>query len=426
MDIWRDASPYGNHGIPPKWDRWTTASAYAGVTIDALRPTLVINDNGVIGATGIAFNVGTLFSPWTYWYNAGTYGYAAGITLGGLGITFGPGTTGGKMLTAQHFYLKNGLSLSTDMDLFIVFRPYLDSATVNYGFVGSNLNATNSFFNQYEDHVLHCRNWSYVDRIPAAQTTSNYIIDENGKRYYSSTSSFMFRPYGRYADTTPVDQKQILGYDPHVSGACMGMVIGEAARDTQNNLYGWYNGDRARNYSPSTGLRIGHEITQQTLSETPVCGVTVDIGRFGGYIKHLVVVNNGIAGSSAWVGGATSDDSFGFYGVVNEVIVFSRKLQETERQEVYGYLARKYKLDTKLPDSYSRSHPSAYLLGLNYWTIEHHPNTKGITGLPSGVSFGAIALQDFFNMPDTIYKSEGTVVGDGTVLTSDTYTKIGP
>lgn len=83
MDVWRDASPYGNHGLPPTWDRWTSVPAYAGVTIDKLRPTLVINDNGVVGATGIVFNAGTLYSPWTNWTQGGK-------TLGGAGITFGP------------------------------------------------------------------------------------------------------------------------------------------------------------------------------------------------------------------------------------------------------------------------------------------------------------------------------------------------
>jgi hypothetical protein len=420
MDIWRDASPYGNHGLPPTWDRWTDVPAYAGVTIDKLRPTLVINDNGVAGATGIAFNTGTLYSPWTNWTQGGK-------TLGGVGITFGPGTTGDKINTARHFYLKNGLTLSADMDIFIVFRVIDGTVNYNYGFVGSHRKASDQFFTNREDPIIHCRSWNAADRTPAAQNSNYYVIDGNQKRYYNSSSAFLFRPWGAYDTTTiPVAQRQSIGYDPHVSGPSMGIIIGEAARDTQNILYAWYNGDRARNYSPSTGLRIGAETSPYlALSETPVSGVTVGIGRFGGYIKTTASIVNTTVGSNAWVFGATSDFNYGFYGVLNEVIVFSRKLQETERQEVYGYLSRKYKLDTKLPDAYQSTHPSAYVMGLTYWNIEHHPNTKGITGLQAGVSFGNIVLQNFFSFPDSLYKSEGTVLSNGTVLTGDTYSNVG-
>jgi hypothetical protein len=124
----------------------------------------------------------------------------------------------------------------------------------------------------------------------------------------------------------------------------------------------------------------------------------------------------GTFGSSTWISNAIANYSFGFRGVLNEVIVFNRKLQETERQEVYGYLSRKYSMDTKLPNSYTRSHPSAYSMGLTYWNIEHHPNTKGITGLSAGISFGSIALQNFFTLPDRIYNSVGG---------NDTYTDVG-
>ena len=397
---------------------------YAGVTIDKLRPTLVINDNGVAGATGIAFNAGTLYSPWTRWTESGK-------TLGGVGITFGPGTTGEKINTAQHFYLKNGLTLSADMDLFIVFRVIDGSSNHNYGFVGSNRNANDIFFTNREDSVIHCRSWNTTDRTLAAQnSSSSYVIDGNQKRYYSSTSAFLFRPWGAYDVTTvPEVQRQSIGYDPHVSGPSMGIIIGEAARDTQNTLYAWYNGDRARNYSPSTGMRIANDYVGTypylALSETPVCGVTVGIGRFGGYIKTQASITDTTAGSAAWVYGATSGYYYGFRGVINEVIVFNRKLQETERQEVYGYLARKYSMDTKLPNSYTRSHPSAYALGLTYWNIEHHPNTKPLKGFYPGLCFGNIKLATFFEMPDFMYKSIGTIQSDQSLTVVDTYNSIG-
>jgi len=219
----------------------------------------------------------------------------------------------------------------------------------------------------------------------------------------------------------------VIGYDPHVSNFHVGRVIGEVSRDTSNILYAYHNGDRATNTSPTTGRGIA-TWTDNSITElpTPVSGVTIDIGRIGAYVFTSVSSSNPF-GTTAWVSGVTTNQaaSGSFMGILNEVIVFDRKLQEEERQQVYGYLARKYKMDTKLPNSYTRSHPSAYALGLSYWNIEHHPNTKGITGLSAGISFGDIALQNFFTLPDRIYKSKGTILADYTVQTTDTYTDVG-
>lgn len=431
MDIWRDASPSGNHAIPPTWDRWTTVPAYAGVTIDKLRPTLVINDNGIAGATGIEFtrsaSTATLVSPWARWTRSTSYGYASGITLGGLGITFAPGSSGDKMLTGPHFYLTNGITLSADMDMFIVFRNKTTSSSYNYAVVNSNRRAYDSFFNVNEDPCIMTRSWNAVDRNPASQQdTGAYRIVGGTKRYYESTGAFTFRPWGVYpTSSVSVSDRGVISYDPHVSNFDVGMVIGEAARDTSGNLYAWWNGDRATNSSPSTGLRISSWGTNTGASSTPVSGITMEIGQFGGYIRSSVSVANASVGGTAWIAGVTAEGALGFWGVLNEVIVFNRKLQETERQEVYGYLARKYKMDTKLPDAYQVSHPSSYGMGLTYWNIEHHPNTKGISGLNNGISFGNIVLQNFFSFPDSLYKSEGTVLSDGTVLTGDTYSNVG-
>jgi hypothetical protein len=149
------------------------------------------------------------------------------------------------------------------------------------------------------------------------------------------------------------------------------------------------------------------------------------LGRMGSNVV-AGLTGTGTVGSQAWINSVqtnTASQSFG--GVIHEVIVFDRKLTETERQEVYGYLARKYKLDSNLPNSFARSHPSTHVLGLTYWAIEHHPNTKGITGLSGDISFGDIALRNFFTFPDRIYKSAGTILSDQTVLGNDTYTDVG-
>lgn len=129
------------------------------------------------------------------------------------------------------------------------------------------------------------------------------------------------------------------------------------------------------------------------------------VGRIGSNISPAAT-GSGTVGSAAWITSILQNTtSYSFTGVISEVLVFDRKLSESERQEVYGYLSRKYSMDTKLPDTYKSSHPSAYALGLTYWNIEHHPNTKGIPGLWQNLSFSDIKLEDFFLFPDRIYKS---------------------
>jgi len=420
MDIWRDASPNGNHALPPTWDRWTSVPAYAGVTIDKLRPTLVINDNGIVGATGISFDGGVIFGPQTIVRGSGlTLGSAA------IGFTFAPGSSGDKLLVGRHFYLKNGLTLSADMDMFIVYRPTIDSFSYGLGLVSSNRRFTDSFFSSNpDDFVVFSRSWNYADRDTPSQTSTYYNFANNQKLYPVGAGLIGFTPWRPFTPSVAAFAKTFIAYDPHVSGQSMGMVVGEVSRDSANVLYAFANGDQATNRSRSTGLFVTNSDGSGGGRTAPVCGVTVDIGRFGSYHRYDLA-SSGTTGSAAWISTALTNTPYGFRGVINEVIVFNRKLQETERQQVYGYLARKYKMDTKLPDAYQASHPSAYMMGLTYWNIEHHPNTKGITGLEAGVSFGNIVLQNFFSFPDSLYKSEGTVLSDGTVLTGDTYSNVG-
>jgi hypothetical protein len=143
------------------------------------------------------------------------------------------------------------------------------------------------------------------------------------------------------------------------------------------------------------------------------------VGRIGSNISASAT-GSGTVGSAAWIASILQNTtSYSFTGVISEVLVFDRKLSETERQEVYGYLSRKYSMDTKLPDTYAASHPSAYARGLTYWNIEHHPNTKGIPGLWQNLSFGDIVLEDFSLFPDGTYKSTGND------LSEDTYNNVG-
>lgn len=421
MDVWTDASPSANHALPPKWDRWTTDPTYAGVTIDKLRPTLVINDNGVVGATGISFDGGVIFTPQTPIRDSG------GLTLASaaIGITFAPGSSGDKLLVGRHFYLTRGLTLTADMDMFLVYRPIVDSSDYGLGFVCSNRLFTDSYFSTgNEDNIVFSRSWNSIDRDPANRTPTYYTFTDANPQYPVGIGLLGFRPWGSFASTVSSSQKTTIAYDPHVSGQSMGMVIGEVVRDSANVLSAFANGDRATNRSPSTGLYVSNGYGSGAESPVPVCGVTVDIGRFGVIPRHDLV-SSGTTGSNAWITQAITNTPYGFRGVLNEVIVFNRKLQETERQQVYGYLSRKYKMDAKLPEAFTRSRNSAYPFGTTYWVISHHPNSRQLTTIPAGICFGGITLSRFMSLPSSLYKSSGTVLSNGTVLSGDTYSNTG-
>jgi hypothetical protein len=163
------------------------------------------------------------------------------------------------------------------------------------------------------------------------------------------------------------------------------------------------------------------EESQFSASETQNSGGDITLSRFGTHLRSTADSTT-TTPTTQWVADLvnnTINPSFSFAGVISEVLVFDRKLTEEERQEVYGYLSRKYSMDTKLPDTYTASHPSAYARGLTFWNIEHHPNTKGIPGLWQNLSFGDIVLEDFSLFPDGTYKSTGNV------LSEDTYGSVG-
>jgi hypothetical protein len=275
MDVWRDASPSGNDALPPTWDRWTDVALYAGVTIDKLRPTLVINDNGIVGATGISFDGGVIFGPQSVVRGSGlTLGSAA------VGFTFAPGSSGDKLLVGRHFYLKNGLTLSADMDMFIVYRPTIDSFSYGLGLVSSNKRFTDSYFSSNaHDYVVYSRSWNYADRDTASQTSIYYRFANNQKLYPVGAGLIGFRPWLPFASSVAASAQTSIAYDPHVSGQSMGMIIGEVSRDSASVLYAFANGDQATNKSRSTGLFVSNVSETGSEMSAPVCGVTVDIDR---------------------------------------------------------------------------------------------------------------------------------------------------
>ena len=224
---------------------------YAGVTLDKLRPTLQTAGYG--GVTGVSFNGGLVFSP------ASTY---AGVTFGsvvGLGYTTGPGSSAAAVLSGQHMYLTKPLTVTDDADIFVVYKSTLDGLSYGYGLLASrntncDLSATPSL---RFDSVLFSRSYNQQDRTLAQQTGAYYTILPNGKIMYPGASlppagAFGFRPCG---DNTAAGQNSIV-YDPHVSGACLGVCIGEAVRDSANKIGVFLNGDEGLNRSRITGRQI--------------------------------------------------------------------------------------------------------------------------------------------------------------------------
>jgi hypothetical protein len=227
------------------------ARVYAGVTVDKLRPTL--QTAGFGGATGVSFNGGIVFAP------ASVY---AGVTLGGvvgLGYTTGPGSSAAAMLTGQHLYLNRPLKITDDADIFVVYKSTRDGLSFGYGLLGSrNTNCDLSANPSVRfDSVLFSRSYNEQDRTAAQQTSAYYSILPNGTVMYPGaslppTGVFGFRPAG---DQTSIPQNTIV-YDPHVSGACLGICVGEAVRDSQNKIDVFLNGDQGLNKSRSTGRRV--------------------------------------------------------------------------------------------------------------------------------------------------------------------------
>jgi hypothetical protein len=224
---------------------------YAGATLDKLRPTLQTAGYG--GVTGVSFNGGLVFSP------ASTY---AGVTFGsvvGLGFTTGPGSSAAAVLSGQHMYLTKPLTVTDDADIFVVYKSTLDGLSYGYGLLASrntncDLSATPSL---RFDSVLFSRSYNQQDRTLSQQNSSYYTVLPNGKLMYPGSvlppaGAFAFRPCG---DSTTATQNYI-AYDPHVSGACFGVCIGEAVRDSSNKIEVFLNGDEGLNKSRITGRQI--------------------------------------------------------------------------------------------------------------------------------------------------------------------------
>jgi hypothetical protein len=221
---------------------------YAGSTLDHLRP--VIQFASAAGATGISFNGGVIYSPNSVW--GGQTLLADSIDFG---KTFGTGTTASKILTGQHFYLRTPLKLSEDADVFMVFRNTGETWDKGVGFVCSE----DDLRNPINDSVIFHRSYNSIDSDLSKQAlgtvSSYYKVTPGGTILYPSntpTGLVGFRPAGGRTDL----QLNTVAYDPHVSGACLGTVVGEWRRGADNKIESFLNGDLSTNESKITGRKI--------------------------------------------------------------------------------------------------------------------------------------------------------------------------
>jgi hypothetical protein len=612
MDIWRDASASQNHALPPKWDGWTSGPQYAGVTIDKLRPTLVVADRGIPGRTGIQFNGGVVYGPHTVWTQAGVCGgYGIGKTLGGLpatGMSFGSGRAGEKIQSGQHFNLTRGITLTKDMSIFIAFRAgstaagytqsnyglglvssskkFLEfsSPTLKYTLPASNLltnqdisnasvyvpisagtasvpvvggltyspngdslsartisfntgvgtaasdyslisiplpqaaqgstyttsvwlkgnvggevilirgvavsshtpvtlttswqrfttteiatSGTPSFqiglrqaqsgtinaaatismwgaqlqfgsdvsgygsYGSETDHLLYHRSYNDIDADAAKQTSVYYPVRSTDYQSLYPYESGLVGLRNNVGSTT----SSRIAYNPSLSTlngiSTDDITIGEWNRQKDNRIRSFYSGLESRNYSANTSRRIATTTSPGgvTLGNNPAAEVSYNtnsfnIGRFGAYcLPVLDAPYSDSTASSSFVASALLNPSYSFNGVIYEVIIYDRVLAETERQAVYSYLSRKYKAETIMPSVYVSSHPSAFGVTSGYWNISKHPNAAGSSKILAGASMGAISIEDFSAIYGYVYKSAGTRLADGSVLTTDTYIALG-
>ena len=401
----------------------------------------VVTEN--VGNGWFRFQFGATAAGATYCWLGGFYGISAGMTLYvsgaqvekkyraspnvlppngiGTGVSFGslpyvpfmPNTNTALALRASTAFLKNGLSVPSQADMFIVYRQHQDSYSYGSGLalLSSNRTMYDSYWSNSQpwDHVIFDRPYNSIDKTYGLNSSYHIFGGDGVWRYPAQIVGVAgFRPIGGHISRTVVDNRTVV-YDPHVSSYHVGTSIVECTRDANFVCRSYYNGDEGLNYSRSTGLYV-NDVLSGASTNAPI-GFTFDLpiilGRMGSYIRGNATSSSGgifaTVGTTAWAQ-QTNPTTYSFNGVINEVLVFNRKLEETERQNVYGYLSRKYKLDAKLPDSFYASHPSTQVYGVTYWAINPHPNSYGLSSIPFGTPFYGITLQKFYSLPYQYYR----------------------
>jgi hypothetical protein len=165
-------------------------------------------------------------------------------------------------------------------------------------------------------------------------------------------------------------------------------------------------------------------------SQVSYNGATLDIGQFGAFcLPVLDAPYSDSTASANFVAAALANTPYSFKGVIYEILVYDRVLDQSERLLVYSYLSRKYRLEASLGQFFEGAgfgcYPAAVAAGYPYWYISKHPNTAGSRSVPRGISMGNMTIQALLSLYGLVYKSAGTRLSNGTVLTQDTYDTLG-
>jgi hypothetical protein len=330
-DVWRDASPFQNHALPPTWGRFNGSGyASAGVTIDKLRPVLSVGS--LAGPTGVCFNGGVLYAPTTVWNGASLAQWIQ------MGNTHGAGTTAERILTGQHLYLTNPLNLPDEADIFVVMRPTVDGYDKGLGLFSSDAGLTAY---RRDDTVLYHRSYNPVDRNTALANSAYYRVLPNGSLLYPSVAPsglVGFRPSG---SKTGVQQNTI-AYDPHVSGVCFGVAVGEWRRDSSRRIESFLNGDESKNYSLASGRRIAAVNTPNSDDYLIKNGLVMwlDAGNTVSYPGSGTTWFDlsGQGNNGTLVGGVqySNENSGAFvFDGINDHVTFANPLNQSQMQQVW-------------------------------------------------------------------------------------------
>lgn len=287
-------------------------------------------------------------------------------------------------------------------------------------------------FDSETDHLLYHRSYSDIDADAAKQTSAYYPVRSDTFESFYPYESGLVGLRNNVGSTA----SSRIAYNPNLSTlngiSTDDITIGEWNRQKDGRIRSFYSGLESRNYSANTSRRIARPDSpggignNNAATEVSYNTDSFNIGRFGAYcLPVLDSPWSDSTASSSFVASALLNPSYSFNGVIYEVIVYDRVLSETERQTVYSYLSRKYKAETVMPSVYVSSRPSAFGLTSGYWNIAKHPNSSGSSKIVSGASMGAISVEDFTAIYGYVYKSAGTRLADGSILTTDTYILLG-
>ena len=429
-------------------------SVIAGTGVTPTRTYGVFDPLGTKTATRIAFNQGAGTSLGDYSLvlqglpstvvggsNYSGFLWVKGVVAGGT-LAFRHAAGGGYLLipvtTSWRKHYLQSVASTTTQNFQFGLRGEVgtsNSLTVDIWspelFAGSGL----APFVGETDHLLYNRSYNNIDTDPTKLNSTNYFVNSgNNQSFYPYESGLV-----GIRNNVGITAGSRIAYNPYtstLSGVSLENIsTGEWRRNRDNRIQSFYNGLESKNYSIETARRIaradspgGSSPLNFAASEVSYNENPMDFGRIGAFC--LPVLDSSFSNSStSFASSALANAPLSFNGVIYEILVYDRVLDQNERLSVYAYLSKKYRLENVLGEFFEGAgfgcYPAAVAAGYPYWYVSKHPNTVGSKRIPQGISMGNMTIQDFISLYGLVYKSAGTKLSDGTVLTEDTYDTLG-